>query len=89
MNEIQVAQMEAFIERNGYKRMGFEDYRGQRIYVAERRVGQYWDVTWHSMGVRGYIQCKWGSTRAVRQAVALLDAKGFVDNLTDAMARRH
>lgn len=81
MNEIQTAQMEAFIERNGYSRIGFEDYRGERIFVAERYDPQKkaYDVIWSTMGVRRYLECKRATGQADRQEAALFDARGFID----------
>lgn len=81
MNEVQVAQMEAFIERNNYTRAGFEDYRGERIFVAERKDEERdsWAVIWSTMGIRRYLLCRGRTTREQRQTAAVLDARGFID----------
>ena len=92
MNETQVAQMEAFIERNNYRRLGFEDYRHERIYVAERKDEERnaWAVIWSTMGVRRYLLCNPRSTQEQRQAAALIDARGFIDQAkTIGLDTRH
>lgn len=87
MNELDRAAMEAFIDRNGYKRLRHEFYRGEMIYYAERhrvRDGMV-DFFWSTMGFRRHIEFFASSERATRLDVAKLDARAHVDSKIDVL----